>query len=538
MIEHLALLCDPDGTIVDLMRVPEGVSVVVGERLETLVDLGSRRKLSALIQEIQRDGYAIGWELIVPVHDSPSPFYFAGSQHGDHLLLLASVAHQDLVHLVDDLTRINNEQTNRLRNALKELSLRPAPTHDLYDEMSRLNSDLATAQRELARRNARLEQLSREKNEFLGMAAHDLRNPMAGLISLSELLLRDAATSLAPRHVEMLEHLRDSSRHMFVLVEDLLSLATLEEGILNLALAPTDLSRLIERRIRMAQGLAADKAIRIDFHHEAEARQVVAALDPHKITQALDNLLSNAVKFSHRGGTIEVFLRSDAAKATITVADHGVGIDENDLHQLFEPFRSGRAGTQGEKTTGLGLAIVRRIVRGHGGEVEVVSTRDVGTTFTVTLPAQTVRPVKPSRRVPAAPAKAPTGSFPSTRSLNVLVADDDPLSLLILKVILGECGHEVVAAEDAVSAIAALEGADFDLVMVDLMMPGGGGKAVSDALTSDGARRTPVVAVTGYTGERMTTLTDTAHFDGALSKPPTRPQLEALIDAVLRKRGV
>ena len=535
MIEYLALLCDPrEGTVVDLILAPKGVSLSAGARLETFVDIGSRPKLRALMDEILREGYAIGWELIFPVHGAPAPFYFAGARHGEHLLLIASIAYKDLSALVDDLTRLNNEQTNRLRDALKELSHRPPPTHDLYNEMSRLNSELATAQRELARRNARLEQLNREKNEFLGMAAHDLRNPMSALIGLSEHLLRDATHSLAPRHVEMLEHLRDSSQHMFALVEDLLSIATLEEGTLRLALASTDLTQLIERCVRIAQEIAAHKGVQIDYDPEGDAQPVVASLDPHKITQALDNLLSNAVKFSRPGGTIEVRLRCDAARATIAVEDHGVGIDEDDLHDLFEPFHAGRPGTQGEKTTGLGLAIVRRIVRGHGGEVEVESSRDVGTTFTVTLPIRTHEPVQTSPGASSGAPETPPAPAPSP-ALDVLIADDDPLSRLLLQVTLEECGHRIVTAEDARAAIAALATANFDLVIVDLMMPGGGGLAVSDALTHDGARRIPIIAVTGHDGEEMAALAGAAHFDGALSKPPTRPQLEALIAGVLHR---
>jgi len=532
LIEHLALLCDPrEGTVVDLILVPDGISIAVGQRLDPIVDAGSRPKLTALMNEIEREGYTIGWELVFPVNGTLSPFYFAGARHGEHVLLLASLAHKDITTLVYELTRLNNEQTNRLRDALKELSHRPPPTHDLYNEMSRLNSELATAQRELTRRNNRLEQLNREKNEFIGMAAHDLRNPMSALIGLSEHLLHDAASSLAPRHVKMLEHLRDSSQHMFSLVEDLLSLATLEEGTLRLALAPTDLTRLVDRSVRIARELAFHKDLRIDYKPECDAQRLVA-LDPHKITQALDNLLSNAVKFSHPGGAIEVRLHCDINRATIAVEDHGVGIDEADRNGLFEPFHAGRRGTQGEKTTGLGLAIVRRIVRGHGGEVEVESRLNVGTTFTITLP---IRTVEPPATPPVTPVTPPPPAAKISR-LDVLIADDDPVSRLILQVMLEEHGHTIVTAEDAKDARAALTTANFDLVIADLMMPGGGGKAVSDALTRDGARQTPIIAVSGHSGEQLAALADPAHFDGALSKPPTRPQLEALIARVIRKR--
>jgi signal transduction histidine kinase/CheY-like chemotaxis protein len=525
--EHIALLCDPaKGTIVEFLSLPQGVALAPGDRVDGLVEAGSRSKLAALLAEISRDGYAIGWELVLPIDASLVPFHFAGAQLGDHLLLLASLAQNDLVTLVDELTRLNNEQTNRLRDALKELSRRSPPTNELYNEMSRLNSELATVQRELARRNARLEQLNREKNELVGMAAHDLRNPMAAVFSLSQHLLRDAERSLAPRQVEMLQHLRDTSEHMLALVEDLLSLTTLETGTLRLALAPTDLPQLVGRAIRLARELAADKDVRIDYRRDCDG-PLITALDPHKITQALDNLLSNAVKFSHPGSAVEVRLHCEAGAATIAVADRGVGIHEADLHELFQPFRAGRPGTKGERTTGLGLAIVQRIVRGHGGEVEVESARDVGTTFTITLPLRALE----------GPPEAPPSEESAPSRLAVLIADDDPISRLILRVLLEECGHRVVAAESASTAIDALTAADFDLVVVDIEMPGGGGIAVSEALrTPSGGRRLPVLALTGHSGDKAAALARSPAFDGVLRKPPKRRELEAQIRRVVRTR--
>ncbi|MEZ4381488.1 MAG: hybrid sensor histidine kinase/response regulator [Nannocystaceae bacterium] len=524
MKDHIALLCDPArGTIVELLNLPEGIGLTVGERVDELVEAGSRPKLGALLAAIHREGYAIGWELVLPVAATLVPFHFAGAQLGEHLLLLAWIAERDLAALVDELTRLNNEQTNRLRDALKELSRRP-PSNDLYNEMSRLNSELATVQRELARRNAHLEQLNREKNELLGMAAHDLRNPMAAVLGLSQHLLRDAERSLSPRHVEMLEHLRDSSEHMLALVEDLLSLASLEEGTLRLQLAPTDLPELVGRAVRLARELAADRDVKIRYERGCTGH-VVAALDAHKITQAIDNLLSNAVKFSHPGSAVEVRLSCDDGVAQIAVEDHGVGIDEAVLRGLFEPFRPGRAGVRGEKTTGLGLAIVQRIVRGHGGEVEVESTRDVGTTFTLHVPLRAFE----------GPAEAPLPAAPApARRLSVLVADDDPISRLILRVLLEESGHRVVASESASAAIEALDTERFDLVIVDVEMPGGGGAAVSEALSRGDARRIPILALTGHTGEKAAHIARSRAFDGILSKPPRRPELAAHIDRLVR----
>lgn len=517
---YLAVLCDLQGRILESLRPrPDVPQLEPGGALDDLVVDGSREKLAAFLAAVRRDGLAVGWELMIPVHGEATSFQAVGAALQDRLLVLAKESYGDLVRMVDELAGSSSEQANDLRQALKDLSLKRATrgSTDVLAEMSRLNNELATAQRELARRSARLEQLNREKNELLGMAAHDLRNPLAVSLGLAEHLLRDARGALRPNHLEMLEHIRASSEHMLVLVDELLDFAKIESGTLTLAVRPTDVAALVERTIRLCRELARSKQITIALELGAAPALRHAEVDGQKLAQALTNLLTNAIKFSHPGGAVVVRLDARDQLLVVEVEDHGVGISEEQLPHLFAPFRSGRRGTGGERSTGLGLAIVRRVVRGHGGEVTVRSRVDVGTTAAITLPLRVAAADAPARR---GEASKPAGS------LRVLVADDDPFSGMLVARILEELGHRVEQVGDVAAAIAAVCERRFDLAVVDVEMPDGGGREIAAALREPG-RRTPVLAVTGHQGERAAAVAQ--DFDGVLSKPTDPRELAALI---------
>lgn len=527
MNEQIALLIDPEDRVRELVRLhAEAPPLAPGDPVSDLVGPGSRGKLAALLDEIRREGHAIGWELVIPLRGRAVPFQFAGARIDHEVLLFASRAHHDLLTLIDELSRINNEQTNLLRAALKErdAARRSQEPEHLYLEMSRLNNELTTVYRELALRNVRLEELNREKNELLGMAAHDLRNPLAAVLGLTRHLIGETRELLSDRHREMLDHLQSSSEHMLALVEDLLDLTSLESGTVRLALVACDLPALVDRAVRLARELGRQKKISVELRaDEAPPAARRAALDPHKINQALTNVLTNAIKFSYPGGLVEVAITYAGGEATISVADHGIGIDAEHLDALFEPFRAGRPGTEGEKTTGLGLAIVRRLLRGHGGEVRVESEPGRGATFTLTLP---LRPLAIAEA--AAEPAGPTAPR-ARRALEILIADDEPLSRVLLRAELESLGHRVVDVGDATAAIEALGARPFDLAIVDVEMPGGGGRAIRGAHPEG----PPIVALTAHGGDAAAAIAREDAFDGLLTKPAYAAEIAALIERVV-----
>jgi signal transduction histidine kinase len=261
----------------------------------------------------------------------------------------------------------------------------------LYNDFTRLNNELATTQRELAKKNHELARLNEQKNQFLGIAAHDLRNPLEIVLTYSQFLLDDDDRSLTDEQIEFINVIRSSSSFMLNLVNDFLDFSKIEAGKLKLELTPVDLPELVRRNVALNQMLAEKKQIEIRF----DCRDSLPALmlDESKIEQVLNNLIGNAVKFSPIGDTIDVRVFRREAEAVVSVADKGLGIPAQELDKLFDPFEKGKSkSTGGEKSTGLGLAIVKRIIEGHGGQVAVESGAAAGagggTIFYVSVPIQ------------------------------------------------------------------------------------------------------------------------------------------------------
>jgi len=236
-----------------------------------------------------------------------------------------------------------------------------------------------------------LEQLSNAnaaKNRFLGMCAHDLRNPLASIRGLAEFLREGAVGPLTPDQVELIDTIHSSSQSMLDLVNDLLDVATIEAGELKLGLQPENLAELVAKCVSLINIEAAKKKTRVDF--EPPAQPVVLPIDAAKIKQVIENLLSNAVKYSPPGSTVTAIVHADLPRgvASLSVRDQGPGIPENERDKLFKDF--GRLSVQptgGEKSTGLGLAICRKIVEAHHGTIVAENLRDRGCEFRVTLPA-------------------------------------------------------------------------------------------------------------------------------------------------------
>lgn len=289
----------------------------------------------------------------------------------------------------EELMRINNEQTNALRSATKELSMeiekRAGRDDSIYEELTRLNNEMANLQREMAKTNAELNELNAQKNRLLGMAAHDLRSPLGVILVYSEYLETEAAAVLDEEQREFVTTIKDTSEFMLRMVSDLLDVTSIEAGQLNLERRPADLCRLIRRSVTLNRVLASKKEIAVRF--EAPAVSPEINIDAGKIEQVLNNLIGNAVKFSHRGTQVTVRLSATSEAVTVAVHDQGQGIPAGDLSKLFRPFsKASVRSTGGEPCTGLGLAIVRRIVEGHGGRIRVESEVGRGSMFCFTLP--------------------------------------------------------------------------------------------------------------------------------------------------------
>ena len=263
--------------------------------------------------------------------------------------------------------------------------LATVPGDPLFDEISRINNELINIRRQLAKKNLELERLNEEKNRFLGMAAHDLRNPLNAILSFSDFLIDEASDKLEQEQVEFLQVIRSSSNFMVELVDDLLDVAKIESGKLHLDLQPVDIKAILEHSISLNRILAGRKHITFELVSQDQLPTIM--VDPVKIEQVFDNLLSNGVKYSQPGSAVQVKVMVENDVITISVRDQGEGIPRNEIEKLFKPFsQTSVKSTAGEKSSGLGLAIARRIVEGHQGRIWVESAVGQGSTFYVTIP--------------------------------------------------------------------------------------------------------------------------------------------------------
>lgn len=295
----------------------------------------------------------------------------------------------------------------RLDPQLMERTIRYAMDHKRNEQELKRYADtleqshrrLVQAHETLAQQNAQLLRLNEEKNGFIGMAAHDLRNPLGVILGYSDFMLMTHRQTLGKSEIEIIDMIKSSSKFMLSLINDLLDISTIESGKLNLDLRSSDLAHLVESNVRLNMVLASRKGMTLTFESDPCVPRV--NVDARKVEQVLNNLISNAINYAPPSTTIYIRVRHPGALAAangdltagrevlITVEDEGPGIAAEDIDKLFRPFGRARSvSTGGERSTGLGLAIARRIVEGHGGRIWVESELHRGSTFSVAFPVR------------------------------------------------------------------------------------------------------------------------------------------------------
>lgn len=281
------------------------------------------------------------------------------------------------------LDRVPRALTPIQRRAL--LALQRRVTTELNLRLA--HAALAESTRTVQARNAELARINAEMNRMLGMAAHDLRNPIAVISMYSGLLLQERDRMPEEDRRGFLEVIASVSQSMLSIVNDFLDLSKIESGNIQLRWEDIDLVDLTTRTAALNRALAAPKGIAVEC--QTDGKLVRANVDRSKMEQVLTNLLTNAVKFSESGSSVQIMLTSDGPEFRWEVRDEGRGMSEEQIAHLFKPFSPAqRTGTSGEKGSGLGLAIARKIVEAHEGRIEVASRQGHGSTFTVVIPRE------------------------------------------------------------------------------------------------------------------------------------------------------
>jgi PAS domain S-box-containing protein len=371
---------------------------------------------------------------------------------------------------------------------------------------------------------ADLSEADRRKTEFLATLAHELRNPLAPIRSgLGVMRLSGDNPASVARVRAMMER---QVTHMVHLIDDLLDIARISGGKLELKRARVDLADVLSSAVETSLPAieAARHALRIDVAGEPFAADV----DATRISQVVANLLNNAAKYTPAGGAIVLSLRRDGDDALIAVADTGVGIQADALEGVFDMFSQvGRNIDRAQGGLGIGLALVRRLVEMHDGSVKAESAGPgAGSTFTVRLPLLPA----PERHASAPVHAEGPGVAADAGAVCVLVVDDNVDAAVTLSMVLELNGHVTRVAHDGVEALAAVREFTPQLAFLDIGMPRMNGYETARALRQvAGLEHVVLVALTGWGAEGDRQQSREAGFDHHLTKPVQMGDVEKIL---------
>lgn len=434
-----------------------------------------------------------------------------------------SFAHERILELLGHMRERNAEiqraheelqaQNEEIQAQHEEIQAQHEEMQAQHEEMQAQNEQLAELAESLRQHAEEAAAADQRKNDFLAVLAHELRNPMAPIITSLAILRRtcpqDEQSSTAMRAIER------QSAHLTRLIEDLLDITRISRGKVELQRQPTDLVTLIESCAHDYREAIEAKGISLDLR--LPVPPLVADVDPDRIVQAAGNLLHNAMKFTPRGGRVTVEVRRLDGDAMVSVSDDGAGMSPDLLTQLFQPFSQGPSELDRQHGgLGLGLALVKGLIVQHGGRVEAYSDGPGrGSRFVLFLPV--LDGIEPSGDPPRNGADTQRSAGIKHR---ILIADDNVDAADVLRMALEWEGHEVRVAHDGLEVLALADEFAPNIILCDIGLPGVDGYEVARRLRSQ-ARHAHVllVAVTGYASDSDRRRTRAAGFDVHLAKP-------------------
>jgi signal transduction histidine kinase/HPt (histidine-containing phosphotransfer) domain-containing protein/ActR/RegA family two-component response regulator len=348
---------------------------------------------------------------------------------------------------------------------------------------------LQVLSRELAGARDQAEAANRGKSIFLANMSHEIRTPFQGLLGMLNLL---DEPNLSGQQRDYLQTARDSALHLLGVLNDILDVSTMESGTLKLTQTPVHLRSVIEEVGSLMQVAARDKGLELRVEAASDLPEWVVA-DATRVRQIMFNLINNAIKFTPAGRVLAQWARPADGQpgVVLTVRDTGVGMSAETLDRLFTRFyQAANSPRRRIGGTGLGLEISRNLARMMGGDIQVSSQPGMGSVFTVRL------------QLPETTAPGDAGFAPpeagSSRRLRVLVAEDHPINLKYMSILLEKMGHEAVFCEDGQEALQLLAMQHFDVVLLDYHMPVLDGLATTEAIRQleGAAAGIPVILVT------------------------------------------
>ena len=391
-------------------------------------------------------------------------------------------------------------------------------------EVERRNAERAAALAQaLDRARGDAERATRVKTEFLAMLGHELRNPLAPIVTALQLMRMEGTHS---RSQDILER---QVAHLTRLVDDLLDVSRITSGKIELRRERIEIAAIVQRALEMSRPLLEQRRNALSV--EVPEQGLAVDGDPARLAQIVQNLLTNAAKYSDPGAAIEVRAEQSRGVVQLSIRDHGIGIDTSYLERVFEQFVQMRQGMdRSAGGLGLGLAIVKSLVEKHAGTVRVTSDGPgLGSTFVIELPlarspAVPVRVAVPAVEVPVTPSPR--------RSARLLVVDDNVDAAVLLGEVLEAFGHDVHIANSGPDALAELERFTPEAAVLDIGLPVMDGYELAQRLKV----RLPdvkLVALTGYGQPDDRERSRSAGFHAHLVKPVSMTEVMSTLDQLL-----
>ena len=364
-----------------------------------------------------------------------------------------------------------------------------------------------------------LEEIERQRAEFLGTVSHELRAPLTSIKGSAAALLRAPSTLDAAETQQFLRIIDSQADHILDLIGELLDAARIDAGVLSVSPEPSDAAVLLDRAVGLFQSGGGRSNVRIDL--PPDLPRVLA--DRRRTEQVLTNLLANSARHSPESSEIRVSAAMEGVHVAVSVADDGVGVSSERLPYLFRRFFRAE-GDQGDGVgAGLGLAVCKGIVEAHGGRIRAESDGPGrGATFTFTLPAaeEAVSVADPEQS--------------GRQQVRVLAVDDDAQALRFVRDTLTEAGYQATATGDPQEALRLMEREQPRLVLLDLVLPGTDGiELMQDILR---IADVPVIFLSGYGQDRVIARAFEMGADDYIVKPFSPTELAARVQAALRRR--
>lgn len=356
----------------------------------------------------------------------------------------------------------------------------------LSRQLRQNQKELEQKNHELDLRNREVERANEMKSKFLASMSHELRTPLNAILGFSQLLAEETAGTLNDKQKKWVEHVRKSGKHLLQLINDILDLAKIEAGRVELVIESFLANAALPEVISNIRPMAMTKHIRLFLNCEPN---LSIKADRLRFKQVLYNLLSNAIKFTPDGGEVRIEASACDGVATFVVADTGIGISEENLGVIFDEFRQVGDSKASQEGTGLGLSISKRLLDQQGGSIHVESELGVGTRFVFTLPEGECSGVAET----LATVETPIGS--ADKPL-VLIVDDDPAARELLVNYLTPAGYRTALACNGQEAVDLARSLRPDAITLDILMPSGSGWEILYTLRNESATALiPIIVV-------------------------------------------